>query len=153
MIIEFDFYGEKQVKRRIMRPGKYAGHLRPLFNNLADFFMDIEIGQFASDGARGSRPWKPLKPETVRRKERAGLDPRILRATGALYESLTQRGDRDQKLYIMEDFMIFGSKVEYGFFHQNARGVPRRRPIEFTEKDRRETVKKIQRYILTGGLG
>ena len=153
MIIEFDFYGEKQVKREILRPGKQAENLRPLFNNLADFFMDIEEGQFASQGVRGSGGWKPLEFETIRRKEKAGQDTRILRATNALYESLTKRGDPGQHLEINDDYMVFGSWLARGSYHQRGAGhLPRRRPIDFTATDRRETVKRVQRWILRGNL-
>jgi hypothetical protein len=42
--------------------------------------------RFASDG---DGQWAPLLEETVSRKSAEGLDPRILRATGALEEALT----------------------------------------------------------------
>ncbi len=47
----------------------------------------------------------------------------------------------------------YGSKLPYAEFHQRGtRKMPQRRPVEFTESARRNTIKILQRYLITGEL-
>lgn len=153
MRFDFEIAGDKQVSRRLLRLGEYAGDASPVFSSIADYMMDETAAQFDSQGGHASGGWEKLKPKTVAAKARRGLDPRILHAHGFLELSLTHRGDSNQILRISADELVFGSKLPYAGAHQNPRPgspLPRRRPIEFTEGARREIVKRIQRYVITG---
>lgn len=76
---------------------------------------------------------------------------KILDDTGALRRSLTQRGDPNQIVEILPLELSFGSNLPYSRYHQTGTSrMPRRRPLEFTERARVDTVKILQRYILTG---
>jgi phage gpG-like protein len=48
-------------------------------------------------------------------------------------------------------WMMVGSDVDYGAYHQHGGGnLPRRRPVEFPEAERKEWVRVIHRMIRTG---
>lgn len=149
----FEIAGDKQVSRRLLRVASYAGDARPVFSSIADLMMRQTDAQFASEGGHASGGWRPLKPATLDTKRRQGLDLRVLHATLALRTSLTVRGDANQLLRIRRDELAWGSTLPYSGAHQNPRPgstLPQRRPVEFTEAARREILKRIQRYVLTG---
>lgn len=141
--------GDVQISRRLLRLGDRVEDARPAFRRVADDLMGIERQQFASQGGR-AHAWPPLAQATQEAKSRAGLDPRILQATGRLRDSLTGRSG-DQKLLITDTFMIFGTNVKYAGYHQGGRGVPQRRYLDLTAMDRRRLVKTLQRELI-GGL-
>lgn len=155
MRFEFDVAGDRQVSRRLLRIGSYAGDARPVFSSIADLIFAENEKQFASEGAHASGGWQPLAAATLESKRRAGLDPRILHATLALERSLTVRGDANQLLRIRRDELRLASTLPYGGAHQNPKAgsrLPRRRPVELTEAARRTIIKKLQRYLLTGKI-
>ena len=155
MLIHLEVAGDVQISRRILRVGKHATDARPAFAAIADFVMAETDRQFQTEGAHASGGWQPIKAATLRRKQQQGLDPRILHATHALRDSLTRKGDRNQILRIRRQELVFGSRLPYATVHQNPRAgnpLPRRRPIELTERARRRIVKILQRWIITGEL-
>lgn len=150
---DFEVAGEKQVSRELLRFGSHASDARPVFHKLHEKFLRIETAQFRTEGGRSSGGWAPLKDSTIASKAAKGLDPRILHATLALSKSLTKMGDKNQVVLITDQFMVFGSNLEYLAPHQlGAPGsnLPRRRPLEFTKNDRVEIMRTIQKYIVTG---
>jgi len=153
MQIDFNFYGDQQVSRRILRWQEAAADARPAFEAVADMLMEHEDQQFETQGGLASGGWAALKPATVQAKARQGLDPRILHATLALRRSLTERGDENQELIIEPSWMLFKSKLEYAGFHQTGtRHMPQRRPIELREQDRQEVVKIVQEFLVYGDV-
>lgn len=153
MRFDFEIDGDVQVSRKLLRLGEYAGDATPVFDSMADDIIKLTKRQFDTQGSSGSGGWTELKPETIRRKanHKPPLDPRILRATGALFDSLTKKGGAGQILETKRDSLTFGTKVAYSGFHQKGGDrIPQRRPVEFTKRDRTGLVKKLQRYIMTG---
>ena len=153
MRFDFEVDGDVQVSRKLLRLGEYAGDATPVFDSMADDIIKLTKRQFDTQGSSGSGGWDQLKPETIRRKanHKPPLDPRILRATGALFNSLTSRGGSNQILETKKDSLTFGTKLPYSGVHQRGGGsVPQRRPVEFSKRDRNGLVKSLQRYIMTG---
>lgn len=147
--------GDVQLNRELLRVGQNAGDLKPAFEVISRLWIGETKAQFATQGAHASGGWKPLKPSTVLAKRRKHLRPEILRATDALLRSLTVKGDPNMVLKIGETELDYSSKVPYVGAHQNPRPgsrLPQRRPVEFTETARRNTVKVLQRWIFTGEL-
>lgn len=156
MRLDLDVFGDTQFSRELLRFGERADDMSPAFTEIADQFLDIEERQFATQGMY-SGGWAPLKPATVRRKEELGHDPRILHATRALRDSLTNRGHRDHVRRITDDELVVGTSVRseggfpYAAAHQNPKkGQTQRRPIEFNEAVRRDFVKIIQNHLVAG---
>jgi phage gpG-like protein len=147
MQIEFEAYGEQLVARKLIRWADRAVDASPAFEAIADQMAGMEEARFT---AQGYGLWPPLAASTSLQKAQAGLDPRILHATLALRESLTEKDDEAHLRIVTDDGLIFGTTVEYAGFHQRGRGVPRRRPLQFSEAEKKTLVKTLQRYLATG---
>lgn len=152
MRLDFDVYGDEQISRELLRFSAYASNAQPAFHQIAGDMAEQIGEQFATEGQRGSGGWAPLEEATVLAKAAAGLDPHILQATGGLMRSLTGEGD-DHIRRITDDSLIFGSADPKGQYHQKGTSkMPARRPVDFTELDRRGFVRTLQRYIVEGVL-
>jgi phage gpG-like protein len=147
--ITFEFFGEPQLSRTLARMTEAVDDLRPVWEALADRFASLEGRQFATEGRYGSGGWAPLSPRYAAWKARHYPGKTILRRTDDLYRSLTER---PLGVEVIEPrFAIFGTAVEYGQYHQHGTAhMPRRRPVEFPESERREWVKVLQRFLVTG---
>lgn len=143
------FYGEHQIDRTLARFAEAASDARPAWEAMADRFAKAEARQFRSEGSYGSGGWAPLSPRYAAWKQRHYPGRRILERTGDLKRSLT---DRPFGIEVIEPgFMVLGSAVSYGAYHQaGGPNLPRRRPVELPESERREWVKILQRFIVTG---
>lgn len=150
--LSFTFYGDVQLNRTLARVTDAVHDLRPAWEVLAGRFVAMERQQFDTEGRYASAGWAPLSPRYARWKAAHYPGKTILRRTDDLYNSLTRRPLGVE--VIEPQLAIFGSAVRYGEFHQRGGGragyLPRRRPVEFPEAERREWVKVLQRYIMTG---
>lgn len=155
MRLTLDAFGDRQFSREILRVGQNAADMRPAFDEVHDLFLGVEQQQFRSQGGAYSGGWKPLAPSTVASKRRQNLDPRILHATLRLRGSLTQKTHADHVYTATSDEMFVGTRVPYAGVHQNPKTspLPRRRPIEFSEKVRSDIVKILQRHLMSGRRG
>ena len=171
--VSFTFYGEEQIARTIRRVADNLDNARPLWDELTDRFVAMEVKQFRSEGGHGSGGWAPLSPRYAawkagRRKghgrkgskrraanEEAGrrqAGNKILVLYGDLSKSLTQRPLGFE--HFTPRSMTIGSDVVYGKYHQRGGPrLPRRRPIEFRESERRTWVREIQRFVVSGRTG
>jgi phage gpG-like protein len=150
--IDFDVYGDKQISRELLRFASYAGNAQPAFHKIAEDIREQIGEQFATEGERGSGGWAPLQESTIAAKAAAGLDSHILQATHALMESLTGTGG-DHIEQVTDDSLLFGSSISYGKFHQKGTSrMPARKPVDFTELDRRGFVRTLQRFLVSGAV-
>lgn len=150
MKLSLDIYGEEQIDRDLLRFSSYVGDPRPALLKIADDMRDQIAEQFESEGRRGSGGWEALKPATLAEKAARGLPPEILQATRKLMYSLTRKGG-DHIEEVTDDSLLVGSRIPYGRFHQRGTSrMPARRPVDFTDLDRRSFVRILQRYITTG---
>jgi hypothetical protein len=73
-----------------------------------EWVAEVEREQFDTEGAAGaSGPWQPLSEAYARRKEAAGLSPRILDAKGAMRAALTSLDDIRGLVEVSGDRIIF----------------------------------------------
>lgn len=146
MRLELEVLGEQLVNRQLVRFGEHAGDARPALRSIASFMRLTELQRFDRQGPG----WARLKPATVERKVRAGLDPRILRATEEMRQSLVGRGTGHVE-EVTAASLRFGTTVPYAKFHQTGTSrMPQRRVVDFTEAQKREITKRLQRWIVTG---
>jgi phage gpG-like protein len=125
--------------------GVRARDVRRVRREVRDVFEASEQRRFA-----GGAGWPPLADSTRERKAAQGLDPRILRATNALYRSLTSSaaGSLDEA---ERDAFQFGSTLYYAGFHDTGKGVPKRDLIELRPSERNEVTRILGDYIIKGG--
>lgn len=147
----FSFEGDAQISRTIMRPVEAIDDLRPVWEVLAGRFVAAETRQFATEGRYGSGGWAPLSPRYAAWKARHYPGKTILRRTDDLVKSLTTRPLGVE--VIEPHYMILGTAVEYAKYHQHGTPrMPRRRPVELPESERREWLKVLQRFLVTGDV-
>jgi phage gpG-like protein len=147
----FSFEGEVQIDRTIARVIDAVTDMRPVWEKLATRFAAVERRQFASEGGYGSGGWPALSPAYAAWKAANYPGRPILERTGTLKRSLTSRPFGVEVLDA-RSFAV-GSGIDYGRFHQAGAGnLPRRRPVELPESERREWVRLMQRFIVTGNV-
>lgn len=152
----FHVYGDKAINREIIGLKARVSDFGPCFRMLRERFYAMEKEAFRTEGASGEHgKWRPLADATVKRKARAGLNPGILQARRFLFKSLTGLGNKGSTSRISRTSFFVGSTIAYGKFHQKPKEggkLPRRRVIDFAEAEKREWVKMLQQYMITGGL-
>lgn len=144
-------YGETIVERKLSRFASNLEQPQHALEAIGAIMREAVQGQFESEGARASGGWAPLTQARIEYKAKYGLDPRILRATDRLFQSLTQKFDADHIERASGDSLVFGSDVPYGIFHQSTEPrtvIPYRPPVALTENDKRNMVKAVQRELL-----
>lgn len=149
--ISFDFFGEAQVNRTLERVALGAEDASPAWEAMAERFVAVERRHFRAEGGdKGTTgTWAPLSPKYAAWKARHYPGKPILRRTDELLRSLTVR-PLDVEV-ILPDRMVIGSLVEYGRYHQAGTDrMPRRRPVDLSDAERREWVKVLQRFLITG---
>jgi phage gpG-like protein len=157
MRLELNVLGDQQLNRELLRFADRAVDARPLWNHLILQLLALEEEQFKDGGKRASGGWLELADSTKERKA-ASSDPTVranaevtLKATEALYHSVTDVHGDDAVRLSEPDMMIFGTTIPYARFHQLGEGVPQRRFLELTEHDRADMfVRGAQRFLVTG---
>lgn len=152
LTLSFDFYGDVQLDRTLERVADNVEDATPAWEAMADRFVTVERRQFSSEGRYASGGWAPLSPRYAAWKARHYPGQKILQREGDLIRSLTERPFGVE--VITPQKMWIGSSVEYGAYHQHGGPrLPRRRPVELTEGERRRWVKILQRFVMTGRTG
>lgn len=142
------------LRRQLRRGMEVAGNMRPALSIIADEMMDSIRATFESQGRRGGGSWKALDPATVKRKAAAGLDPRILIATGELMDSMTVRGDPNQILRIGRAHVELSSRLADAPVHQYGNEhVPARPFIKITTGDRKRWVNVVRDQLREAMVG
>lgn len=149
MRFTFTVEGETQIDRTLARFAENASDASRLWDALANRFALVERRQFDSEGTYGSGGWQALSPRYAAWKARHYPGKPILERTGDLRDSLTRRPFGIE--VITPKSMTVGSGIDYGRFHQAGGGtLPQRRPVELPESERRNWIRLIQRFIVTG---
>ena len=146
--VTVEVFGAPVIRRRLLRAGAAATDASAAFRRIAGLLDHAAEQQFATSGAYGGAAWAPLAPSPLAAKARAGLDPRILRATHELMNSLVDRGDSQHIEEIGPRHLRWGSKVQHGIYHQPDRQG--RVVFRLPEQDRRSAVREIQRSLFGG---
>lgn len=147
MRLVIDSLGQQAVARDLLGIGARAVDVEPAMRAILGQLRRAEVRQFDSQGAYGSGGWPELAPSTIARKQAAGLDSRILHATLRLRDSLTRAADTDELAIPRHDGLDFGTLVPYARYH-----VKKRPPVQLPDGERREMVRTLQRFVITGEL-
>ncbi len=147
--ISFAFSGDLQLDRTLERIDARAVDAAPAFDKMGNSLLLAEQRQFKSAGGYGSGGWAPLsEPYATRKRRQVGNKP-ILVYTGTLRQGLTHR---PFPIDVVEaGFAVFGTDLDYALYLQN--GTPRmpaRPVIDLPESIRRNWVKILQRWLITG---
>lgn len=140
--------------------GARAEHSKALMERLRDLIVEGEERQF--DRGPG---WEPLAASTRERKARQGIDPRIMRASGLGYRTMTSKTRKRGRIARIEGHTItFGLKggrspVHYlryqhiGAFNVRAgRRLPERKIVVLTSRTKRQATRVIRVHTVFGRL-
>lgn len=147
MRFTFEVAGVKEFDRSFNRVEGHIKDLRPVWDEIVPVFFEIEKRQFGTEGGAGrTGKWKPLTANYARWKAVQFPGAPILQRTGRLMRSLTGKTS-DTVIEKKEQEFAIGSRVPYGKYHQT--GTRARPPISFSDQDRRDLQKGIQKGLLT----
>lgn len=148
-VLDIKIFGDQIVRRKLFRGAAVAGNMRPGLELVADDMMKVIRTNFESQGRRGGGAWKGLKPKTLQAKLKRGEGARILIASGALMDSMTVRGDPEQKLRVTGKSIELGSYLKDAPVHQRGNeNIPARPFIKFLPTDRVRWTKIVQTTLL-----
>jgi phage gpG-like protein len=143
--VEVTQKGAGKAALNLHRLGERARQNRPAARKVDRVIARSEKDRFAKEGPG----WPDLAASTRARKEREGLPTEILRASGALYRSLTEGGSDHVDTWTPDEFR-FGTEVPYAVYHDVGQGVPKRKLIELTVSDRRRITEAIADWVVDG---
>lgn len=145
-----EVYGDELVATELLSIGDRAVNLSPLWPEIFRRLERIEHEQFSTEGARSGEAWPELARTTLLRKFRKGQSLDIMRATEALYLSLT--GDTTASVRTSgDDWALFGSTLTQFNVQQDrnpSSSFPERLPINITEADSLEVAEIMLGYIM-----
>lgn len=150
--LTIDALGDTIIDRSLLRVMHVVDDLTDAWDQVDEQLNLQTQRQFDSEGQYGSLGWQPNAASTSARKARLGLDSRVMHATLELRNSLTTGAAQGHVFVPMPHEMTWGTTVEYGIFHQQGNGVPKRPVVQLPEQGRREVVKTVQDSILGAWL-
>lgn len=152
-----------QINHVLTRGAAAVTDWRPAWEDIATLVEDGAVEQFRTEGARGGAPWQDLTIEYDRAKTRRwGVRP-LLVASGKGYGAVANRYDPNhvRKLDAMEmrvgaddsavPYMKYHQSGTLGSFQSDRRGpsgMPRRRPMFLTKKDRVDVLRRLQKHAI-----
>jgi phage gpG-like protein len=137
-----------EVTRRFRRYGRHLGTWRSLWRGIG---ADLARAQRAWWASKGEGSWPPLKPATVREKQRLGYGRRpMLVRTGELRRAMTQQrrfvAARSGDVLLVQ----IPPEVAYGRFHQTGApraNLPRRRVLLPTSRMRQIARRRLRDHV------
>lgn len=124
-----------------------ADPITPVKDELTQWFRSMEARIFTSQGASGrAGRWPGLSPRYQAQKARRYPGRTILERTGRLRASL-QVETGDSIVESSPGRLVLGTRVPYGRYHQKGEGVPRRAPIDMTDRDAAAAMAIVRRRL------
>jgi phage gpG-like protein len=137
--------GVHKTHTALVNVGKRADDVRPAFQDVRAVVRESNEARF---GSKGGGSWPPLKESTKATKARRKQDPRVLRASGALFKSLTATRAKGQVNRKKPDVFRIGTSLYYARFHDLGEGgVPKRKLMDLTDSDMRAINTKLEDFI------
>jgi len=121
----------------------------PVWEQIADRFVDLQAANFANQGKTMSNGWSPLSANYGRWKARHYPGRGILVRSGELRESLAEKlGIREMN----KQSMTVGTQLPHARFHQYGTSNMPARPLigKVPIQEQREWAKILQRHLVEG---
>jgi phage gpG-like protein len=148
-VIKIEIDGVDEFKREFSRLDATFDDLTPIWPDVRDKFWQLEREQFDSEGSAGrDGKWAALSAQYKAKKIEQYGDKPILQASGDMYGSLT--GSTQYSVYeTTKTEIAVGSNLPYAILHQRGGGnLPKRPPINFSDSQRDELMKTIQKSFV-----
>lgn len=142
--------GVEVLNRAFNRIEEYISDFRPIWPGVATEIYAITAEQFESEGSAGaSGKWAALSPAYARFKAVAFPGQPILQAEGHMVDSLTDPEALDAIYRPEPEMLTIGSRDPKARAHHLGLGNLPARPIySFTERQKRQIQKAIQRGLV-----
>lgn len=137
---------DDEAHRLVSRLAHRMSDNKPALRGIVDLLLEAHQSRFEGRGVR----WRKLSPETIRQDLQQGRDPRPLRLTGRLANSLTKPGAPGQIIRFTPTSVTFGTNVFTAQFHHRGQGVPRRTVVGLTRAQRQGLVAELHHRLVEG---
>lgn len=139
--------GLRETARRLDEVGLRAQRPEPVMRDSTTrrLLQASEVRRFAH-----TRGWRRITPEWIEEKRRRGLDPRVMRATGRLEDTLTSQFSSSTQFGAHDGVLRWGLRWRSEFFYASVQATRGRRSVVIDTIARRAIVARIQQYIATG---
>lgn len=146
MRLLFDVYGEEEAAYELLRFADRMLDIRPALTKVAADAREQTAQRFEDEGPG----WAPLAESTLARKAALGQPSAILQAEGDLLRSLTALGG-DHVEVVADDSLLMATRDPKADYHQKGTSrMPARPIVDFSETQRRDHIRTIQRFIVEG---
>ena len=136
-------YDDRELQRALNRLIKAGGDLTPAMREIAGHLADSVADSFDRQQAPDGAPWKPLKPKTVRDRQRRGYGAGpILERSGDLARSIL--ADHDETSAVAATNLIYAATHHFG---DERRNIPARPFLGVTDEHRAMILDAIERHI------
>lgn len=142
----FEIDGVEEFSRGFNRIEQEIDDLRSVWPAVAKEIYQIETEQFDSEGAAGATgKWAALSKAYAIYKAVKFPNQTILKATGSLFDSLTNPDAAGAIFRPLKGELTIGSSVPYGVYHQRGTpNMPARKIYSFSDSQKRRIQKAIQ---------
>lgn len=143
----FDIEGKEKFDRALTLLNDSFKDFRRIWPQVAAVFYKAERRQFDSEGGKSGGWAAPSEPYAKAKEIRYPGQP-ILRATNALYESLTDPTGENAIFSQSEDTLTLGSSLDYAAVHQTGwEKMPARPPIAIDDEEQAEMVRVMREAL------
>lgn len=146
-----DVIGIKTTEDILLAVGARSSNMRPALVSVREDMYRAIRQTFMSQGRRYGGSWQSLAEDTIRRKLKKGLDPRILIARGRLMDSLTERSSKYMRTAVTKSSIRLNTTLSYAQtqqFGDEARGIPARPFVNFHPRDWERWRDMVARYLV-----
>jgi hypothetical protein len=140
--------GDTKAAQTIAATGKRANNVKPGASKIRTAYREAEQEIFQRHG--GAVVWSMLKQSTREAKRRRGQDNGTLRASNALYRSLTAANASHQVDDRQPHQLRFGTTLPYADYHESGRGQAKRPTQALTASQLGRIRHAIEEFIATG---
>lgn len=145
--------GDVQMNHELLAIAGRVVDVTPVWLAMIEDLEVVEREQFDTQGAYASGGWAQLSERWLAFKTTHGYDTRILRMTGALFDSVTS-SDADYAVRRVTPMSLtFGTSRPFAGVHQNppeGSPIPQRRFLELTMERREAYVRAMLGWARTG---
>ena len=138
--IEFEIEGEKQVSLALEDVEVKIVNFAPPLKKVRKYLLKIWQLNFQTNGKLLGKPWKKLKPATVKRKKGKGG---ILRDSGDMVRSFSGT--------VLKDSLVMKNSADQFAFHQSKQprksNLPRRIMMRINEQARQRILEIFNGYV------
>ena len=136
-------YDDRELQRAINRLIAAGGDMRAAMREVAGHLADSVADSFDREATPEGAPWKPLKPKTVRERQRRryAAGP-ILERSGDLARSIL--ADHDKTSAVAGTNLIYAATHHFG---DASRGIPARPFLGLTDEHKGMILDAIQRHF------